>query len=411
MQTRVEAGIAWLVLNRPQQRNALDIPTLEALHVRLDACERDPAVRAVVLGGSGRSFCAGADLAEWAAAEARGELESYGWTEAAHALMGRLHALDKPTVAAVNGSAVGAGMDLALCCDFRIAAASARFKAGYTGMAYCPDAGASWHLPRLLGSEAAKRLLFLDEAWSAERALGAGLVGEVVADERLVETVGAFAARLASGPTFAFAQTKRLLRDGAGRSLVPSRPPGCSAGAARMPPRRCAPWPRNVPLNSAGARRRAGDSHGFQADPGTGHAGRGGAQLRREGTAAPRGRCRPRRRGVAGAGRTDSRQGPRRRFLCLQHARGSGWRRPRLPVPGAGRTRAVEGLLGPPRIRRAALEDPHGLHRRTARRLPVALRAGRKDRLLRPHRAGRRLRRQFDQDPRGARRRRLRDQR
>ncbi|MFX6622221.1 enoyl-CoA hydratase/isomerase family protein, partial [Acinetobacter baumannii] len=75
-------------------------------------------------------------------------------------------------------------MDLALCCDFRIAAASARFKAGYTGMAYCPDAGASWHLPRLLGSEAAKRLLFLDEAWSAERALGAGLVGEVVADER-----------------------------------------------------------------------------------------------------------------------------------------------------------------------------------------------------------------------------------
>lgn len=220
LQTRVEARIAWLVLNRPQQRNALDIPTLEALHVRLDACERDPAVRAVVLGGSGRSFCAGADLAEWAAAEARGELESYGWTEAAHALMGRLHALDKPTVAAVNGSAVGAGMDLALCCDFRIAAASARFKAGYTGMAYCPDAGASWHLPRLLGSEAAKRLLFLDEAWSAERALGAGLVGEVVADERLVEAVGAFAARLASGPTFAFAQTKRLLRDGAGRSLA-----------------------------------------------------------------------------------------------------------------------------------------------------------------------------------------------
>ncbi|HBP0074054.1 enoyl-CoA hydratase/isomerase family protein [Pseudomonas aeruginosa] len=220
LQTRVEAGIAWLVLNRPQQRNALDIPTLEALHVRLDACERDPAVRAVVLGGSGRSFCAGADLAEWAAAEARGELESYGWTEAAHALMRRLHALDKPTVAAVNGSAVGAGMDLALCCDFRIAAASARFKAGYTGMAYCPDAGASWHLPRLLGSEAAKRLLFLDEAWSAERALGAGLVGEVVADERLVETVGAFAARLASGPTYAFAQTKRLLRDGAGRSLA-----------------------------------------------------------------------------------------------------------------------------------------------------------------------------------------------
>lgn len=217
---QVEAGIARITLNRPEQRNALDIPTLKALHALLDTCETDPAVRVIVLTGSGRSFCAGADLAEWAEAEARGELETYGWTETAHALMTRLHGLDKPTIAAVNGTAVGAGMDLTLCCDFRIAAASARFKAGYTGMAYCPDAGASWHLPRLIGSEAAKRLLFLDELWNAERSLAAGLVGEVVADERLLEVVGDFAARLAAGPTFAFAQTKRLIRDGASRSLA-----------------------------------------------------------------------------------------------------------------------------------------------------------------------------------------------
>ncbi len=87
---------------------------------------------------------------------------------------------------------------------------------------FCPDAGAGWHLPRLLGSEAAKRLLFLDEAWSAERATGhAGLVSESDSpNERLVGAVSAFAARLASSPTFAFAQTKRLLRDGAGRSLA-----------------------------------------------------------------------------------------------------------------------------------------------------------------------------------------------
>jgi 2-(1,2-epoxy-1,2-dihydrophenyl)acetyl-CoA isomerase len=111
-------------------------------------------------------------------------------------------------------------MDLTLCCDFRIAGASARFKAGYTGMAYCPDAGASWHLPRLIGSEAAKRLLFLDELWNAERALKAGLVGEVVADDQLQAQVGEFAARLAAGPTFAFAQTKRLMRDGAARTLA-----------------------------------------------------------------------------------------------------------------------------------------------------------------------------------------------
>lgn len=134
--SRVDGGVARITLNRPQQRNALDIPTLNGLLELLDAHEADPAVRVVILSGEGRSFCAGADLAEWAEAEARGELETYGWTETAHALMSRLHGLAKPTIAAVNGTAVGAGMDLALCCDFRIAAASARFKAGYTGMAY-----------------------------------------------------------------------------------------------------------------------------------------------------------------------------------------------------------------------------------------------------------------------------------
>ncbi|BAN49770.1 enoyl-CoA hydratase/isomerase family protein [Metapseudomonas resinovorans] len=218
--SQVDAGIARITLNRPQQRNALDIPTLNALLELLDAHEADPAVRVLVLSGEGRSFCAGADLAEWAEAEARGALETYGWTETAHALMNRLHGLAKPTIAAINGTAVGAGMDLTLCCDFRIAAASARFKAGYTGMAYAPDAGASWHLPRLIGAEQAKRLLFLDELWGAERALAVGLVGEVCADESLADVAGQLAARLAAGPTFAFAQTKALIQDGASRSLA-----------------------------------------------------------------------------------------------------------------------------------------------------------------------------------------------
>jgi len=218
--TQLEAGVAWITLNRPEQRNALDIPTLKQLHATLEAYNTDPAVRVVVLTGTGRSFCAGADLAEWAEAEARGALETYGWTETAHALMGCLHNLDKPTVAAINGTAVGAGMDLSLCCDLRLAAQSARFKAGYTSMAYSPDAGASWHLPRLIGSEQAKRLLFLDELWGAERALAAGLVGEVVADDQLPAATAELATRLAQGPTFAYAQTKRLLREGASRNLA-----------------------------------------------------------------------------------------------------------------------------------------------------------------------------------------------
>jgi 2-(1,2-epoxy-1,2-dihydrophenyl)acetyl-CoA isomerase len=228
--TRVDAGVAWLTLNRPTQRNALDVPTLHELQAVLEQFNRDPAVRVLVLTGTGRSFCAGADVAEWAAAEARGALESYGWTEAAHALMTRLHTLDKPTIAAINGTAVGAGMDLSLCCDFRLAAQSARFKAGYTSMAYSPDAGASWHLPRLIGSEQAKRLLFLDELWSAERALAAGLVGELCSDEQLLVSAAELATRLASGPTFAFAQTKQLLRDGALRSLPEQLSAELSAG-------------------------------------------------------------------------------------------------------------------------------------------------------------------------------------
>ncbi|MCY1410151.1 Crotonyl-CoA hydratase [compost metagenome] len=219
LQSQVEAGVAWITLNRPQQRNALDIPTLKALHALLEQYDADPAVRVLVLTGSGRSFCAGADLAEWAEAEARGALETYGWTETAHALMTSLHNLAKPTIAAINGTAVGAGMDLTLCCDFRIAAQSARFKAGYTSMAYSPDAGASWHLPRLIGSEQAKRLLFLDELWVSERALATGLVSEVCADEQLTACAGELAQRLASGPTFAFAQTKKLMREGAQRTL------------------------------------------------------------------------------------------------------------------------------------------------------------------------------------------------
>lgn len=218
--SQVEAGVAWITLNRPAQRNALDIPTLKNLHALFEQFNADPAVRVIVLTGTGRSFCAGADLAEWAEAEARGALESYGWTQAAHAMMSCLYQLDKPTIAAINGTAVGAGMDLTLCCDFRLAAHSARFKAGYTSMAYSPDAGASWHLPRLIGTEQAKRLLFLDELWGSDRALATGLISEVCADEQLPGVTAELAARLASGPTFAFAQTKKLMRDGAGRSLT-----------------------------------------------------------------------------------------------------------------------------------------------------------------------------------------------
>jgi len=218
-QVSIENAVAHLRLNRPKERNALDIPTLKAISAYLDDFAENPKVRVLLIEAQGKGFCAGADLAEWSEAEARGELESYGWTEAAHAMMNQLYLLPKPTIAAINGAAVGAGMDLALCCDIRIAAQSAKFKAGYTSMAYCPDAGASWHLPRLIGEEQAKRLLFFDELWNAEKALATGLVGELCADDELADLAIKRAAALAAGPTYAFAETKTLLREGYSRPL------------------------------------------------------------------------------------------------------------------------------------------------------------------------------------------------
>jgi len=216
----IEQGVAHLTLNRPTQRNALDIPTLNAISAYLEDFAENPAVRVLLIDSAGKTFCAGADLAEWAAAEARGELESYGWTEAAHQMMNRLYLLPKPTIAAIHGGAVGAGMDLALCCDMRIADKTAYFKAGYTRMAYCPDAGASWHLPRLIGEEQAKRLLFLDEPYNAEQALAAKLVGQICEDGELATLAQEHAARFAAGPTLAFAETKTLIRDGYNRTLA-----------------------------------------------------------------------------------------------------------------------------------------------------------------------------------------------
>src|SRR5262245_7883588 len=191
-----------LTLDRPEVRNALDLPSLKALRAALAAAATD-GVRCLVVTGSGKAFCAGADIAEWAEAEARGELATYGWTEQAHALIAELAEFPAPTIALLNGAAAGAGLDLALACDFRFAAESARFACAYTRMGYSPDAGGTWLLPRLLGMEQAKRFVYTGEFWSAAEALSRGLVSEVHPAENLSEAAYAFAARLAAGPTVA----------------------------------------------------------------------------------------------------------------------------------------------------------------------------------------------------------------
>ena len=125
-----------------------------------------------------------------------------------------------PTVAVLNGAAVGAGLDLALACDFRVAAADARFACAYTWMAYPPDVGGTWLLPRLVGLEQAKRFVYTGEFWDAQTALARGLVSEVVPRERLLEAGAELAAMLASGPTVAIGHAKRLLGSSDRRTLA-----------------------------------------------------------------------------------------------------------------------------------------------------------------------------------------------
>lgn len=208
-----------LTLDRPQVRNALDLAMLRALRSALAAAAGE-GVRCLMVTGAGKAFCAGADIAEWAAIEARGELQTYPWTDEAHALIEALASFPAPTLAVLNGAATGAGLDLALACDFRLAAAEARFACAYTRMGYAPDAGGTWFLPRLVGLEAAKRFVFTGEFWPAEEALRRGLVSEVHPAEGLRAAAESFADRLAAGPTVAQREAKRLMQEADRRTLA-----------------------------------------------------------------------------------------------------------------------------------------------------------------------------------------------
>lgn len=204
-------GSLWISLNRPAQRNALDCQLLEDLLSALKQSRLDPEVKCIVITGEGKGFCAGADVAEWVEMEATGQLETYGWTERAHAVMLELSTMPKPTVAAINGTAVGGGLDLALSCDFRYSVPTAKFLAGYTRMGFSPDAGSSYHLPRLIGMEATKEFLFFDQPWSAEKALNKGMITDVLDADGFYDHVAEKTDLLAFGPIVAIGETKKLL--------------------------------------------------------------------------------------------------------------------------------------------------------------------------------------------------------
>jgi 2-(1,2-epoxy-1,2-dihydrophenyl)acetyl-CoA isomerase len=211
-----DGGVLTLTLNRPDVLNALDAELHAALRRALDDAAA-PDVRAVVLTGAGRGFCVGQDLEEF-----RSGADDVGTRlrERYHPLVLALRALEKPVLAAINGAAAGAGLSLALACDVRIAAETARFVPAFSGIGLVPDSGATAFAARLLGADRAFAWLASNRPLDAEEALRLGLVGEIVATESLAARVAEYAAALAAGPTRAFALTKRLLADAAATPLA-----------------------------------------------------------------------------------------------------------------------------------------------------------------------------------------------
>ncbi len=204
--------VATVLLNRPQRRNAFTLDMVDRWAGALGAAERDRDVRLVVLTGAGDAFCAGVDLDEFTGEQRTPLQEKLLLTDRVHRVAFAMEEMSKPVLAAVNGVAVGAGMDMSLMCDLRLAASSARFSEGYVRVGLVPGDGGCYYLPRIVGTATALRLLWTGDFVDAEEALRIGLVSDVFPDAQFREKVAAFAARLAGQPPVAVQMIKRAVR-------------------------------------------------------------------------------------------------------------------------------------------------------------------------------------------------------
>ena len=209
LRIEVDGAVATITLDRPDALNALTVPLKEELRSTFERLGSDGAVRAVVLTGAGRAFCAGQDLRERLQPDAlplEDEIRARY-----NPLIRAMRALPKPIVAAVNGVAAGAGAALAFACDLRIAAENASFVLAFGRVGLIPDSGATWLLPRLVGGAKAAELALLNEPLSATEAARIGLVARVVPTDVLIGEAQSLANRLAEGAPRAIALTKQAL--------------------------------------------------------------------------------------------------------------------------------------------------------------------------------------------------------
>jgi 2-(1,2-epoxy-1,2-dihydrophenyl)acetyl-CoA isomerase len=222
LDVRREGAATWLTLGRPEALNALDGPTKEALVEALGEAAEDESVRAVALTGAGRAFCVGQDLRELEQDYREGRTPDLADALERHyvPICRLLAEMPKPTVAVVHGVAAGAGVSLALACDLRLASGAARWRLAFSGIGLVPDAGSTWHLPRLVGLSRAMEIALLGDWIDADQALQFGLVNRVWPADAFPSEVAAAVATLAAGPTLAFARTKALFRDHLGVGLA-----------------------------------------------------------------------------------------------------------------------------------------------------------------------------------------------
>ncbi len=212
---KADGAICRITFNRPERLNGLDRATLSEALAALNRAEAESQVRAVILTGSGRAFCAGQDLSEREIIDAprnrRPELLEDSLARFYHPLVLKLRHSPLPVVAAVNGIAAGAGMSLALACDLIVAAESASFIQAFRRIGLQPDCGSSFFLPRLIGEARARELALLGEALSAAQALDWGLINRCVPDADLMAEAETLAGKLAAGPRRAQAHAKQAL--------------------------------------------------------------------------------------------------------------------------------------------------------------------------------------------------------
>ncbi|ATW52640.1 enoyl-CoA hydratase [Streptomyces peucetius subsp. caesius ATCC 27952] len=207
----VTAGVSWITLNRPEAMNAVTWAQRERIIGLLAAASSDPAIRAVVVTATGRGFCAGADLGDAPARDPAPGDVARTIRLGAQRLIGAVLDCEKPVIAAVNGTAAGIGAHLAFACDLVLAAQGARFIEVFVRRGLVPDGGGAYLLPRLIGPQRAKELMFFGDALPAEEAARLGLVNRVVPADALERTAREWSGRLATGPTRALALAKHLI--------------------------------------------------------------------------------------------------------------------------------------------------------------------------------------------------------